>query len=169
MNSRKQWFCAWAAVVALAQCQVVEAVEPRILDVSLHESGTLYGRLVDQQQRPIASRRVEVQALHTGAALTSATTDEDGWFRINGMRGGIYKLASATDAGMIRTWAPRTAPPKAHQAVQMVSAHKQQPPVGGTVVYDDPSGVRWGRVALIGLGVGAVTWAIVEVSESDGS
>jgi hypothetical protein len=143
---------------------LVSAAEPAILDVSLHESGTLYGRIVDQQQRPIPQRRVEVQAPLGGVALTSATTDRNGWFRVNGMRGGVYRIAAANDSGVIRAWAPDTAPPTAHQAVQMV-ANNGQAKYGGDLQVRG-QGMKWGKVAMYGLGIGVVTWAIVEVTKS---
>jgi hypothetical protein len=57
-------------------------------------------------------------ALHNGDQLIAqTTTDEEGNFRFDSIRGGIYQLTAAGVTVKYRVWARNTAPPGAAQSV----------------------------------------------------
>lgn len=147
------------------------AADAPIVDVMLHDNGTLHGRLVDSQQRPVPQRRVELQPPLGGAPVGTATTGSDGWFQVNGVRGGVYRLVSAGDTGILRTWAPNTAPPTAHPAVKLVSCDScdagHVPAYGAAPAYEPGGGFPWGKAALIGAATVGLTWAIIELTDNN--
>lgn len=165
-----RWLC-FVLIAAMGPQLGVAATpaETPVVDVMLHDNGTLHGRLVNSQQQPIPQRRVELQPPLGGAPIATATTGADGWFHVNGVRGGVYRLASAGDTGMLRTWAPNTAPPTAHPAVKMVSCDSCDtgfvPGYGVAPDCDACSGFPWGKAALIGVAAVGITWAIIELTD----
>jgi len=164
-------------LIAALGPQMVLAASPAdtpIVDVMLHDNGTLYGRLIDRQQQPVPQRRVELQPPLGGAPIATATTGSDGWFQVHGVRGGVYRLASAGDTGMLRTWAPKTAPPTAHPAVKMVSCDSCNagcaPSFGPAPACEaGGGGFPWGKAALVGVAAVGITWAIIEITDDDAS
>jgi hypothetical protein len=168
---RNRWLC-FLLIAAMAP-QIGWAASPTdtpIVDVMLHDNGTLHGRLVDRQQNPVSQRRVELQPPLGGAPIATATTGTDGWFQVNGVRGGVYRLASAGDTGILRTWAPNTAPPTAHPAVKMVSCDSCNAglaPGYGAAPACESGGFPWGKAALIGVAAVGITWAIIELTDDD--
>ena len=74
------------------------------------------------QSIPKAQQADLAVALRSGdQELGAAKTDQAGRFAFSGLRGGVYQLATAESQGVVRVWAPRTAPPYAQQGVMLVS------------------------------------------------
>ena len=50
--------------------------------------------------------------------IARATTTADGWFSVQGLHAGVYRLAANDSQGVYRFWAANTAPPSAqHSAI----------------------------------------------------
>ena len=110
---------------------------PVITDVALGENGTARGQLVDPQGVPVRGSQVVV--VHSGQELAQTASDQNGYFRIAGLRGGVYQFTSARGGGTLRLWAPGTAPPAAQAAITLVEGEgvmRGQMPVGDYFASD---------------------------------
>lgn len=88
-------------------------------DVVLQEGGTLVGRIVDAQGKPVAKSPVSLQT--GGKEVVRVTSDETGKFEAKGLKGGVYHVASTGHQGVYRMWAPKTAPPAAAKGLSIVA------------------------------------------------
>ena len=94
------------------------ARSPNIVDIALHEGGTLLGLVVDSQGRP--SPRGAVALRHVNREMARTFADQNGRFVVNGLLGGTYEIAAAGTTGLYRLWAANTAPPSAQPVVVIV-------------------------------------------------
>ncbi len=102
------------ATLGLCVPQVAFAVEPAapaILDVALSDGGMLHGRVVSVQGTGVAGAPVFVKAQDRDVA--TATTAADGTFNVQGLKGGVYQVATIQGHGIYRLWSAGTAPPAA--------------------------------------------------------
>jgi hypothetical protein len=81
------------------------------------------GALLDRQG--VAHAGQPIMLLQNGKEVASTTTDAAGGFRIAGLRGGQYTLATIDNMTPCRLWSQGTAPPSAKQSLQLY---------GGTLV-----------------------------------
>ena len=56
-----------------------------------------------------------------GKEIARLETDQRGRFAVNGLKGGVYQVATVGQQGVYRMWAPRTAPPVAKKGLILVS------------------------------------------------
>jgi len=92
---------------------------PTITDVRLHESGTLHGRIVTDENAAVADMEV---ALRSGEkTLVVGKTDRNGCFAFSGLCNGVYKLSTAKGQHIYRAWTARTAPPAAQPYALLVT------------------------------------------------
>jgi len=89
------------------------------IDVALEGGGVLSGTVVNADG--VALVGTPVVLLQNGREIASATTDDQGQFKLTGVRGGVYQIATAAGGGIYRLWAPGTAPPSAEQAALVVA------------------------------------------------
>jgi hypothetical protein len=89
-----------------------------VLDIALADGGLLVGQVYDASGGPAAG--TEVALISNGAVIAHTVTDRTGVFRVAGVVGGTYQLATPSKLQLVRAWAPRTAPPAAHQVAMMV-------------------------------------------------
>ena len=87
-------------------------------DVALTSQGELSGVLVANSGRPVGN--VEVGLLCGSNLVSLATTDGQGKFAFEGVRGGSYRLAAVGSVHIVRAWAANTAPPVARPAAVIV-------------------------------------------------
>ncbi len=106
-----------------AFAEIVSEAPPTI-DVALTGDGYLSGVLIDKSGRPVGD--VEIGLLRGSELLSLATTDRQGHFRIEAVRGGTYQLAAVGSVHIVRAWASHTAPPAARPAAVIV--------VGGDII-----------------------------------
>ncbi len=112
------------ALVAVA-CSLVGAApvfgtaQPAVVDVALGEGGAMAGQLVDAQGIGLAGQQGVL--LQGNQELAQATTDADGYFQVDGLRGGVYQVVAADQTIVMRAWAPGTEPPVAQRGVLMVA------------------------------------------------
>lgn len=121
LSSRLALFLAMTGLCLPTQVLAADPAppSPAVVDVALGDGGVLQGLAVDPQGAPKADLAV---ALRSGdQELGAAKTDQAGRFAFSGLRGGVYQLATAESQGVVRVWAPRTAPPYAQQGVMLVS------------------------------------------------
>ena len=111
------------ACVAMVMPSSALAVEPAVhhTDVALRHGGLLVGQVVDQQGAVKPGAVVSVQYADYEVART--TTDANGVFAAQGLRGGQYQLVTEDGISVCRLWAPDTAPPAARPAALVVSGN----------------------------------------------
>jgi hypothetical protein len=88
-------------------------------DVALRPGGLLVGQVVDAQGVAQAATAVSVQ--QGTQEVVRTTTDQDGIFAAQGLRGGQYQIVTTSGQSFCRLWAPNTAPPSAQDAVVVVT------------------------------------------------
>jgi hypothetical protein len=91
-------------------------------DVALRPGGILVGQVVDQQGAVKPGTVVSVQ--YSDYEVARTTTDDNGVFAAQGLRGGQYQLVTDDGISVCRLWAPDTAPPAARPAALVVSGNR---------------------------------------------
>ncbi len=123
------------SLATLGMClpQVAFAAEPvsmpAVVDVALSDGGVLHGQVVDLQGAGVAGVPVSVKAQDRDVA--TATTAADGTFSVQGLRGGMYRVAAGQGQGVYRLWSAGTAPPAAQTGATI---YTQNGAVDGNVV-----------------------------------
>ena len=92
---------------------------PAVTDVALADDGMLLGQVVDDRGTAMAGVQVTLQDQFQLGGTTM--TNEEGYFRVQGLRGGIYQVVAAGGQGSFRLWTPGTAPPLAEQGALIVA------------------------------------------------
>jgi hypothetical protein len=93
----------------------------RIADVTLDDQGALTGQAVSLQGAPLAGAQA---ALDDGRQQWSTTTDAEGNFRFNGVRGGNYRVQVGGQTQFCRAWKAGTAPPAANRGLMIVAGQQ---------------------------------------------
>jgi hypothetical protein len=116
----------WAAAVAtlgmalpptgFAETPVATAA---VADVALRPGGILLGQVVDPQGAAKVGSPVAIEM--AGKEIARTTTDENGVFAAQGLRGGVYQIKTTEGTSTCRLWASDTAPPAARPAALVVS------------------------------------------------
>jgi len=89
------------------------------VDVALMDGGMLIGRVVDPQG--VSLKNVPVSLRQQGREVFTTRTDQQGRFFIDGLRSGVYEIATENGGGLYRLWAAATAPPTSGRGVLIVS------------------------------------------------
>jgi hypothetical protein len=90
-------------------------------DVALRSGGLLVGQVVDPQGAAKAGALVSIrQGEHE---VVRTTTDTNGVFAAQGLRGGEYQLVTEEGSCECRFWAADTAPPNARPAALVVAGN----------------------------------------------
>jgi len=97
-----------------------QAPAPR--DVTLHDGGVLLGQVVNSQGSGLAKTQISLYSGDKEVARTES--DSTGKFSVSGLKGGVYRVASANNQGVYRLWSPRTAPPAAQRGMMLVSGNE---------------------------------------------
>ena len=117
-----------AAVLAVCLCQSLRGAQPpgdktqHVVDVSLNQDGLLVGQVVNPQGGCLGGERVYVHGKDHLVATTE--TDREGYFRVDGLGGGIYQVLTAGASRTYRIWRPGMAPPMSQRAVLVVAAEE---------------------------------------------
>jgi len=88
-------------------------------DVALRAGGMLVGQVVNAQGIPQTNTAVSIQQGEQEVVRT--TTDDNGVFAAQGLRGGQYLVATTGGQSAYRLWATNTAPPAAQEAALVVT------------------------------------------------
>lgn len=142
-----------------AESQSSSRPSAAIVDVSLVDGGVLQGQVVDGNGVVQANAPVTV---HQGKnAIATATTNKNGEFAVKGLKGGMYVVSTTGAAGVVRAWAPRTAPPSAVKGILLVPGDQA---VRAQLGLAD----NWGTGAIV-VGAIAATVIVVSIDHSSGS
>jgi hypothetical protein len=90
-----------------------------ITDIALQPGSMLRGYLIHAAGQALANRSVEV--FRDGQRVQSVYTGPEGQFIAGPLRGGVYRVSAAEISGVVRLWAPYTAPPGAKPQLWIVS------------------------------------------------
>lgn len=156
--------------VVLPAAQI--ASSPRVIDVSLTDSGSLSGTVIDSKGQVRARTLVEVRRGRIVVART--LTDQAGRYSIKNLPGGLYQVRVDGTETLIRAWAVGTAPPSVAGQLQVVAdspiVRGQDPDAPPTEVASD-GGLFGGEGMSTTLGaaliVGGVIGAILIIDELD--
>lgn len=89
------------------------------IDVELKPDGTLMGEVASVDGLPRAAQRVSV--FRGSYLVAEAALAADGGFRLGGLEGGIYWVATPGTGQSVRAWENGTAPPASQQCLFLVS------------------------------------------------
>ena len=147
--------------LAFSASVVAQAAESsHMIDVALGPNGSLAGQLVDDAGNGVSGMTIEITGAGDQAPVARTVTDNSGRFRLAGLHGGVYKVASADAEQLTRLWANNTAPPAAGAEMLMVA--------GSSTVRSQGMFGSMGSLAnlgLVGVSVTSVTLAAVTMNE----
>ena len=117
-----QRLAAALAWIGMIVPQTAFAVSPVVQanDVAIRPGGLVVGQVVDAQGVAQAATVVSIQQDQQEVVRT--TTDQNGVFAAQGLRGGQYLIVTEQGQGLYRLWAPNTAPPSAQQTAVVVTS-----------------------------------------------
>ncbi len=106
-------------------------------DIALGKAGQLRGYVFDSQGQP--SKAYHLKVTSSGRSAVEVTTDKQGRFQVDGMRGGMFQVAAGKQTYLCRGWVEGTAPPKARDQLLVVPdsvVERGQRPIGDLFVGD---------------------------------
>lgn len=120
----------WGTMAAAVACVGMVIPPPAVaaepmagaMDVALRPGGVLVGQVVDRQGVPRANQTVSIQ--FGSHEVVRTTTDENGTFAAQGLRGGQYQLVTHEGISVCRLWAHNTAPPAAQPEALVVCGNQ---------------------------------------------
>lgn len=125
-------------------------VQPAAIDVAMAKDGTISGRVLDNDQKGVA--KTEVSVRQGKIEVAKVVTDAEGRFELSDVKGGVYVIAANSGYGLFRFWTAKSAPPKAHEQVLLMSqaivVRAQSPNDGGEVLYDE-NGQPYAKIHVV--------------------
>ena len=88
-------------------------------DVELRPGGVLVGQVIDQQGSAQVDSAVSIR--QNEQEIVRTTTDANGIFAAQGLRGGQYQIVTENGQTICRLWAAKTAPPAAANTAVVVT------------------------------------------------
>ena len=89
------------------------------VDVALRGEGLLLGQVVDVEGRPVMRTVVSLRSQQREVARTA--TNDEGYFAVRGLSGGVYQVVAADGIGTFRLWNSQSAPPSCQQGALVVA------------------------------------------------
>lgn len=127
-----------------------KVVQPAAIDVAMAKDGTISGRVLDAEQNGVAKTEVTIRQGKMEVAKT--VTNADGRFEVANVKGGVYVVAANSGYGLFRFWTAKSAPPKSHEQVLLMSnsivVRAQNANDGGEVLYDD-NGQPYAKIHVV--------------------
>lgn len=106
------------AVQAASQPLKIQQTDATILDIGLQANGEFSGRVVDHAGTPAKNASVVVR--QGSKEVAQVKTDSEGQFKVAGLRGGVYEVASGQTVGSYRVWQSEVAPPAAKEQALLI-------------------------------------------------
>lgn len=126
---RHKILCAIALATLIAQLSVAatpqvesQKSKPILTDIALQKGGVLVGRLTGKKGKLRAQQKIVIR--QNGQLVEEITTGKNGQFKVKGLRGGIYEIASEHGVGGFRAWTVGTAPPSAKQFAVLIDSNE---------------------------------------------
>ncbi len=107
-----------SVTAAPAQKTQVQTTNASILDIGLQSEGAFAGRVVDHTGTP--AKNAEVIVRQGTREISRTHTDDQGRFAVDGLRGGVYEVASGKTVGTYRVWQNDVAPPSAKEQALLI-------------------------------------------------
>lgn len=92
--------------------------QPIIHDLRLDFQGTMHGRLIDVEGRPVIEETLEL--IREGETITRAVSDANGRFQFPAVSTGVYQIHWQSSMVVCRVWDEAVAPPIAKNKVVLV-------------------------------------------------
>ncbi|MCE9552172.1 MAG: hypothetical protein K8T91_02205 [Planctomycetes bacterium] len=89
------------------------------VDVVLAPGGVLRGQVQSGQAAPCGA--MELVLMQVGKESARTTTDRNGMFELNGVRGGAYAVSAGGATMDVRLWSEGTAPPSARDSLMVIA------------------------------------------------
>lgn len=144
-----------SAVVAAPQVESSPIAAAEVADVVLHQNGLIVGQVVDESGK--GRQQAKITIVSRGNMIAETTTDEQGLFAVQGLRGGEYVIATSRGATTVRAWAEGTAPPSAVATLGLVED-------GQTVRANSCNPAR--QYVVAAFMIGALGGGILAISET---
>ena len=113
------WGMLFPTTSLVAADKTPQTKQVKLHDVALHKGGTVVGRVVDKQGKPIYGAPVAVR--HKGRNIAVVKTDKQGRYAVKGLRGGVHQLVAVNNTQTLRLWTAKSAPPKSQKSTLMVA------------------------------------------------
>jgi len=104
---------------AKADSRITRDNQTKSSDVMLSEGGRLQGWVINSEGIPIGGTTVQVR--NRGQVVATVTTDDEGRFVANALRGGVYEVVADDGSTLVRLWSLNTAPPTARKNLLVIS------------------------------------------------
>lgn len=131
------------------------------VDVVLDSQGTFSGYVLDGQGRPMPNELVSIR--QGPRRIAETRTDATGKFRVGGMRGGVYQVATQKSISMFRVWTPDAAPKNARHLALVV---REPQVVRGQGVVPSAFAADFGTLASTGIAAGGATVGMMASDEA---
>ena len=123
----------------------------------MSENGTVIGRVLTSNGTAVDGAQVVIR--QGEQIFAKMFTDKHGQFSTQGMRAGVYTIATVQGSGLYRLWPQNIAPPSAKtQALVMTQEPVMRAQFGGSGLADWTS---------IGIGVAGLTVGIITLDKVD--
>ena len=119
-----------------AQAEAVQGSrQPAILDVALQD-GELVGQVLNAEGAPIKGELVSVRQGEREVARV--TTDDQGKYNVQGLKTGMYEVATKDGGANYRVWNADIAPPAAQPGALMIIGQPVRGHLGGGHLLANP-------------------------------
>jgi hypothetical protein len=140
MSSTKRLGFVLAVLSSLGVClpQFAWATDqpaPAVVDVTLRDGGVLIGKVINANG--VAQTQIPVSLKSDGKELVTTTTNQEGYFAVKGLRGGVHQVVTTEGQGVYRLWAVGTAPAGAKEGALVITGN---PVVRGQAPEGDDEG-----------------------------
>ena len=174
---RCKTLCIFVLLVLVPQLTIATTPEvktekpsrlPQLTDIALKKGGTLIGRITDREGKLLGQQKIVVR--QENQLVAEVTSGKNGEFIVEGLRGGIYEIASQQGAGSFRAWAEGTAPPSAKQFAvliegdEVVRGQLSWMPTPGSFPSPNFTVGEWIGITLGAAGLVVGTIALVDAS-----
>ena len=140
----------------------VEGAKRHTMELQLGADASLTGKLVDTQGKALAKVDVQVAGKH---GRTIVRTDDNGVFRLTGVKVGEYSISVGSKTQIVRVWNAATAPPQAAKAALFVVGNTIRGQQHNSMFGPGNAAKAW----IIGAGIAAAIAIPLALDDDDAS